>query len=162
MQSRGYRAKVEQEQEVRDAFAMLDLSGSGALDYDGVKAAMRALGFQVKKADVLKAMQKHGASKYDSIDFDTFANLMSEVYAQQEPLETMLGAFRLFDQQSQGHISCRDLQAIASKLGENISDSEAQAMIDQFDKNKDGVIDEREFINVMRMTAPRARLAVSP
>jgi DNA-directed RNA polymerase beta' subunit len=39
---------------------------------------------------------------------------------------------------------------VARELGEVLSDDELQAMIDEFDKNQDGVIDESEFLGIMR------------
>ena len=37
--------------------------------------------------------------------------------------------------------------------GETLSDDELQAMIDEFDKNHDGVIDENEFMAIMKQTS---------
>jgi Ca2+-binding EF-hand superfamily protein len=44
----------EQRQEIKEAFDLFDTDGSGSIDAKELKAAMRALGFQVKKADVRK------------------------------------------------------------------------------------------------------------
>lgn len=147
-----HRVLVEREQEIRDAFVTMDVTNAGMLDYSEVKAAIRALGFPVKKKEVLAAMEKHGAMAHDRIDFDTFHTIMSEKYVELDPMQMMLRAFQLFDKQGQGRISVRDLQVVAAKLGERLSDNELQAMIDHFDKNSDGEIDELEFIQIMQMT----------
>ena len=42
---------------------------------------------------------------------------------------------------------------MARELGENLSDNELQAMIDEFDKDGDGEISEQEFLNIMKQTS---------
>jgi len=42
---------------------------------------------------------------------------------------------------------------VSRELGETLSDDELQAMIDEFDKNNDGVIDIEEFLGIMKATS---------
>jgi len=44
----------------------------------------------------------------------------------------------------------RNLRRVARELGENLSDEELQAMIDEFDKDGDGAINESEFLGIMK------------
>jgi centrin-3 len=44
-------------------------------------------------------------------------------------------AFRLFDEENKGKISLRNLKKIARELGENLTEEELQAMIEEFDKD---------------------------
>ena len=62
-------------------------------------------------------------------------------------------AFKLFDEDNTGRISLRNLRRVARELGENLSDDELQAMIDEFDKDGDGEISEQEFLNIMKQTS---------
>jgi len=42
------------------------------------------------------------------------------------------------------------MRRIARELGENLSEEELQAMIDEFDRDNDGEINEDEFLYIMR------------
>ena len=63
---------------------------------------------------------------------------VSERVLQRGPHEEMLKAFRLFDDDDTGKITLRNLRRVARELGENVSDDELRAMIDEFDTDHDG------------------------
>jgi len=77
---------------------------------------------------------------------------MTVKMAERDPREEILKAFRLFDDDSTGKISLRNLKRVARELGENMSDEELQEMIDEADRDGDGEISEEEFIRIMRKT----------
>ncbi|KAI8801011.1 hypothetical protein BJ742DRAFT_864003 [Cladochytrium replicatum] len=81
------------------------------------------------------------------IEFDDFNNVMSERLLDREPMEEIRKAFKLFDGR-------RNLRKVAKEMGENIDDDELQAMIDEFNLDQDGEIDEQEFIAIMTETDP--------
>ncbi|XP_042546936.1 centrin-3 isoform X2 [Dipodomys merriami] len=113
----------EQKQEIKDAFELFDTDKDEAIDYHELKVAMRALGFDVKKADVLKILKDYDREATGKITFEDF----NEV----------------------GKISLRNLRRVARELGENMSDEELRAMIEEFDKDGDGEINQEEFIAIM-------------
>ncbi|KAJ2722010.1 Calcium-binding component of the spindle pole body (SPB) half-bridge [Coemansia sp. Benny D115] len=143
------RISDEKLEEIREAFNLFDTNKDGQLDYFELKVAMRALGFDQKKDEVLKIMQKNGTSDGLKISQEAFIKVMSEMISQRNPVEEYKKAFKLFDESNTGFINAANLRRIARELGENISEEEIRAMIDEFDMDNDGAINEDEFIKIM-------------
>jgi centrin-3 len=49
---------------------------------------------------------------------------VTQKYAERDPTEEILRAFKLFDEESKGKISLRNLKKIARELGENLTEDE--------------------------------------
>lgn len=73
---------------------------------------------------------------------------MGERVLNRDPLDEIRRAFALFDDDNTGKISLRNLRRVAKELGENLTDEELRAMIDEFDLDNDGEINEEEFIAI--------------
>ena len=52
----------EQRQEMKEAFDLFDTEKTGRIDYHQLKVSMKAMGFEVRKADVLKLMKEYDRS----------------------------------------------------------------------------------------------------
>ncbi|KAJ3218232.1 Calcium-binding component of the spindle pole body (SPB) half-bridge [Dinochytrium kinnereticum] len=139
----------EQKMEIKEAFDLFDTDKDSALDYHELKVAMRALGFDVKKAEVLKILREYDKNGQGLIEFEDFNKVMTEKILDRDPLEEIRKAFQLFDDDGTGKITLRNLRRVAKEIGENMDDEELQAMIDEFDLDQDGEINEQEFISIM-------------
>merc|ERR1712166_780697 len=155
MPKRGRRPELteEQKQEIKEAFDLFDTDKTGTIDYHELKVAMRALGFDVKKQEVLGLMREYDRDGAGQIEYLDFLEIMTTKIADRDPVEEILKAFKLFDEDNSGRISLRNLRRVARELGENLSDDELQAMIDEFDKDGDGEINENEFLGIMKQTS---------
>jgi len=143
----------EQKQEIKEAFDLFDTDKTGTIDYHELKVAMRALGFDVKKQEVLGLMREYDRDGTSQIEYPDFLEIMTQKIQDRDPVEETLKAFKLFDEDNTGKISLRNLRRVARELGENLSDEELTAMIDEFDKDGDGEINEQEFLGIMKMTS---------
>ncbi|KAL4609503.1 centrin-3 isoform X2 [Arapaima gigas] len=139
----------EQKQEIKEAFELFDTDKDREIDYHELKVAMRALGFDVKKADVLKILKDYDREGSGKITFEDFKDVVTDKILDRDPQEEILKAFKLFDDDDSGKISLRNLRRVARELGENITDEELRAMIDEFDTDGDGEINQEEFISIM-------------
>ena len=69
----------EQKQEIKEAFELFDTDKDSCVDYHELKVAMRALGFDLKKAEVLKILRDHDKSGHGLMEFEDFAKI-SELF----------------------------------------------------------------------------------
>jgi centrin-3 len=99
---------------------------------------------------------------------------VSDRYAERDPEEEIKKAFVLFDDDRTGRlglllpqfgwsdclmllcdsrrISLKNMKRVARELGENLSEEELQAMIDEFDRDQDGEISHDEFLYIMKQS----------
>merc|ERR1719414_552219 len=143
----------EQRQEIKEAFDIFDSEKTGRMDYHELKVAVRAMGFEIKKAEALELMARYDREETGYIGFEAFEEIMCQRYAAQDPLDEIRKAFELFDEDKRGKISFRNLKRIARDLGEKLTDDELHGMIDEFDRDQDGEIDEGEFVEIMKQTS---------
>lgn len=135
----------EQKQEVKEAFELFDTDKDGCVDYHELKVAMRALGFDLKKAEVLKILRDHDKTGHGLMDFEDFAKvsecfrrvlfacktnrrrrplIVTEKILARDPLDEIRRAFQLFDDDNTGKISLRNLRRVAKEIGEKLDDEE--------------------------------------
>lgn len=80
-QKRRQRAELSEDQkaEIREAFDLFDADKDSHLDYHELKVAMRALGFDAKKAEVLRILKDADKAATGLIGFDDFQRV-SKIY----------------------------------------------------------------------------------
>merc|ERR1712014_506132 len=109
----------EQIEEIREAFNLFDADASGAIDVRELKAAMRALGFEVKKEELKKMISDIDNDGNGSIEFAEFLEMMTGKMGEKDTREDIEKVFKLFDDDNTGKISLRNLRRVAQELGEN-------------------------------------------
>merc|ERR1711959_555714 len=119
MSRRGAKKKAgqltdDQLDEIREAFSLFDSDASGAIDVRELKAAMRALGFEVKNEELKKMVSDIDGDGNGTIEFSEFLQMMTGKMGEK--------VFKLFDDDNTNKISFRNLARVAEELGENIDD----------------------------------------
>merc|ERR1711871_1752545 len=131
----------EQIEEIREAFNLFDADNSGAIDVRELKAAMRALGFEVKKEELKKMINDIDNDGNGSIEFQEFLEMMTGKVGEKDTREDIEKVFKLFDDDNTDKISLRNLRRVAQEL---------QDMINQADRDGDGEINIDEFYRIMK------------
>ena len=106
----------EQKQEVKEAFDLFDTDKNGSIDYHELKVAMRALGFDIKKAEVIKLMQEYDRNETGQVGFSDFVEIMTQKISERDPDQEIIKAFKLFDDDSTGKITLKNLKRVAREL----------------------------------------------
>ncbi|CAH0482943.1 unnamed protein product [Peronospora belbahrii] len=142
----------EQKHEIREAFDLFDMNGTGTIDLKEVKVAMRALGFEPKKEEMHELIATLNKDSNGTINYADFVTMMTLKMSEKDPHDEIRKAFYLFDTDKTGKISFHNLKRVAKELGENMTDEELQEMIDEADCDGDGEINEKEFLRIMQKT----------
>ena len=145
-------------------FNLFDLDKDNRIDYHELKVAMKALGFDTPKPEILSILQTHGSPSPSSnhpspntnansnsrllLPFPQFQTVMAQKILARDPREEILRAFELFDEGGKGKIDLGDLRRVARELGEGLEEEELAAMIEEFDLDGDGAIDREEFLGI--------------
>merc|ERR1711881_809506 len=116
----------EQLDEIREAFSLFDSDASGMIDIRELKAAMRALGFEVKNEELKKMVTDVDNDGNGTIEFAEFLMMMTAKMGEKDTREDIEKVFKLFD------------------------DEELQDMINQADRDGDGEINIDEFYRIMK------------
>lgn len=142
----------DQKQELREAFDLFDADKTGSIDLHELKVLMRALGFDVKKPDIIKLVHDVDPNNSGAVDYEQFLEIMTDKYGERDPDDEISKAFQLFDDDHTGKVSLKNMKRVARELGENLSEEELQAMIDEFDRDQDGEISSDEFMYIMKQS----------
>lgn len=166
----------EQREEINEAFSLFDLDKDGHIDYHELKVALKALGFDLPKQEILEMLQHNGVSlssfQHNSnsklamhdpnqpqsasflgpsrmvLPHDAFVQLAAQRIAGRRPEDEINRAFELFDADNKGRIDIDDLRRVARELGEGLQDEELNAMIEEFDIRGEGGIDREAFLGI--------------
>merc|ERR1711937_873052 len=95
----------EQIDEIREAFSLFDSDASGMIDIRELKAAMRALGFEVKNDELKKMVTDVDNDSNGTIEFAEFLGMMTAKMGEKDTREDIEKVFKLFDDDNTNKIS---------------------------------------------------------
>ncbi|PON60128.1 Parvalbumin [Parasponia andersonii] len=156
--------------DLKRIFEKLDKNGDGHVSLDELSWLLERIGVQFSLTELESLVGKPSLNFdeflffYESIssprhsnnkgdDQEDGINDIEEVDDEDE-LSDLVKAFKVFDQNDDGFISCEELQTVLIRLGlmEENSGKECKTMINAFDSNLDGQLDFEEFKNMMLLT----------
>ncbi|KAB1199372.1 putative calcium-binding protein CML44 [Morella rubra] len=142
--------------DLHQIFGKLDKNGDGLVSLEELNWLLDKIGVKFSLDELEPLVGKA------SLDFNEFSffydsiskqkNSSKEVPAEEEDHDSDLAkAFKVFDLNGDGFISCEELQHVLSSLGlwDENSGRDCRTMIHVYDTNLDGQLDFEEFKNMM-------------
>ena len=74
----------EQEHEIREAFDLFDTDGSGTINMQELKVAMRSLGFEPKEGEVEKMVEEVDKDGSGTIEYGEFLEMMTSKFSSKD------------------------------------------------------------------------------
>ncbi|XP_015697179.1 probable calcium-binding protein CML8 isoform X1 [Oryza brachyantha] len=167
-EGRKKRLTAQKKKEIKEAFDLFDIDGSGTIDPKELHTAMRALGFEMTPEQINQMIREVDKDGSGTIDFDEFVHMMTDKMGERDAREELSKAFRIIDKDGNGKISDVDIQRLAIETGEPFTIDEVREMIEAADENGqincffahsifvlawisgDGEVDHEEFCNMMK------------
>merc|ERR1719284_808737 len=142
----------EQKKEIKEAFDLFDVDGSGSIDIKELTVAMKALGCEPKPGEIEKMIAEVDDDGGGEIGFDEFLKMMTHKILNKDPKDDMIKAFKLIEPEWEqtGGITFKNLKRVAKETNQSLGEEELQEMFDDADKDGDGVVNEEEFLRVMK------------
>jgi Ca2+-binding EF-hand superfamily protein len=140
----------EQKLELQEAFNMFDTDGSGKIQANELRVALRALGFEPTKDELRKMITDVDKKGDGLLDFPQFMEAIVKKISEPDTEDEIHKSFHLFDQNGDGFIDIDDLKYVADLIGETMSQEELQEMIKEAAQKKDGKVTEEDFKRVVR------------
>merc|ERR1712097_207220 len=102
----------EQLDEIREAFSLFDADASGMIDIRELKAAMRALGFEVKNEELKKMVADIDGDGNGTIEFGEFLQMMTGKIGENIDDEELQDMINQADRDGDGEINIDEFYRI--------------------------------------------------
>ncbi|ODM97053.1 Centrin-1 [Orchesella cincta] len=144
---------AKQKKDIAEAFNAFDVEGIGYMSTVDLRVALRALGFEARKHDMKKILEIYDRGNTGRLCYSDFMSIIESKLGESDTKEDIIKAFKLFDKDHVGHVSFHNLRQVANELGEDINDEEVAEMIIEADLDDDGVLNQEEFLKILKKTS---------
>ena len=76
----------EQDTEVKQAFELFDPHKTSYITYHELKVILRALGFDIKKSEVVQLAKEFDVEENGRISYDDYIEIMKRKYSERDPI----------------------------------------------------------------------------
>lgn len=153
--------------EIKQTFQLFDEERTGEISINALKLLTRSLGFRITRQQTIQQVYDYRTKQgleplhHDGIDIDGVLDIVGPKYAGRNPTVQQKLNFKLFDKDHKGFITVMDLKRVVEEVNEHweemgldhpmaLGEEQLQAMIEDFDGNLDGMIDQEDFGKIMR------------
>ncbi|CAF0729933.1 unnamed protein product [Adineta steineri] len=144
---------IEQDNKLKEAFALFDRVGSGVIRTKDLEHVMHSIGYQATSAELERMIREVDLDGDGLINFNEFKLMMNHKGENRLEIfndELLNEAFRIFDKDGNGFITEIGLRSVMSNLGEQLTDDEINDMIREADLDGNRRVDYAEFSALVR------------
>ncbi|KAF8310471.1 EF-hand protein [Clavulina sp. PMI_390] len=129
--------------EWKEAFALFDKKGTGAVPRETLGDLLRALGQNPTQAEVAEIV----AAAPRDVDYKTFLTILNrpDGFKPAGTLEEFIRGFQVFDKEGNGFIGAGELRYVLTQLGEKMSDEEVDELLKGVQIGPDGSVNYENF-----------------
>ncbi|KAI0338340.1 myosin regulatory light chain cdc4, partial [Trametopsis cervina] len=129
--------------EYREAFALFDRKGTGAVPREVLGDLLRSLGQNPTQAEVADIV----ASAPSAVDYKTFLTILNrpDGFKPAGTPEEFIRGFQVFDKEGNGFIGAGELRYVLTQLGEKMSDAEVDELLKGVQIGADGNVNYESF-----------------
>merc|ERR1719219_3214744 len=135
--------------EFKEAFDEFDTDKSGAISHMELLGVMRAMGQNPTEDELLNMILEVDVDGNGTIEFPEFLELMKMKAKEDDDAETIREAFKLFDRDQDGYITCKELKKVTTMLGQPLSAEEVDEFMAEADVDQNGKLDYDEFSRML-------------
>merc|ERR1712154_339238 len=136
-----------QESAVKKTFQTIDLNGDGLISEDELYKALHTVDESVSIDDVRTIMQTVDANSNGVLEYDELlSSRINRKLISKE--ERMRKVFKCLDVDNSGTLTAQEIQGALMSIHHDITIQNCKDLLEEADKNKDGVIDYEEWIEV--------------
>merc|ERR1711959_876546 len=125
----------KEKQEIKEAFDLFDVDGSGNIDLKELTVAMKALGCEPKPGEIEKMIADVDDDGSGEIGYPEFLKMMTNKILNKDPKDDLLKAFRLFDDDETGFVTFKNVKRVAKETNQTLDDNDLQEMLNDADKD---------------------------
>uniref|UniRef100_A0A7N0U834 EF-hand domain-containing protein n=1 Tax=Kalanchoe fedtschenkoi TaxID=63787 RepID=A0A7N0U834_KALFE len=149
-------------EELRQVFERFDVNGDGKISSSELGAMITSLGQTATEEEIQRMIIEADKDGDGFISLEEFIEINIKDVDSDEALESLRGAFSVFDIDGNGLISAEELHKVLKGLGDVCSVAECKRMISGVDADGDGMISFEEFKVMMDNGLRFGRLEVDP
>lgn len=139
----------EQIKEFREAFALFDKNGDGAIVVDELSKVMHSLGQNPTRAELNDMIHEVDVDHNGAISFPEFLVMMERKRKDTDSEDEIREAFKVFDKDQNRFINHTELRSVMTNLGEKLTTEEVDEMIREVDLDQNRLVDFEEFKKMM-------------
>ncbi|KAK3846669.1 MAG: hypothetical protein J3R72DRAFT_395604 [Linnemannia gamsii] len=143
----------EQLSDLQESFSAFDRNGDGTINKSELRGLLHTVGHKVDSEGLASLLKEFDNDQSEAIDFQEFVALADRITKNKstntlthDEVASLKESFRTFDKNGDGSINATELRSLLRIVGESLKAKHLSDAMQEFDTNKDNLIDFDEFV----------------